>query len=158
MNQSVTNKKKGMVIAIVSMAASGVIVLAVGGASPESRITASACKSDWSKCKDNVEMARNYDGWTLAEVKCKIAANKLAKYGTPEWPWLAFQSVARGTDYAESGEATLIEDEAKFQNQYGAMVHTKVGCDYDLRTKKVVYVHPVDLPYNIYYMDKEMPK
>lgn len=132
--------------------------LAGGSSTKTATPSTPGCKSDWTKCSDNVEMARNYEGWTEAEVKCKIAANKLAKYGTPEWPWLAFQNLASGTDYAEKGEATLIENNAKFQNEYGTMVHTRVGCDYNLRNKKVEYVDPVDLPYNIYYMEKKLPQ
>ena len=143
---------------LIGLTALMAVGMAAGIGNQHQSATASACQSDWSKCTNNVEMARNYEGWTEAEVKCKIAANKLAKYGTPEWPWLAFQNLASGTDYAENGEATLIENNAKFQNEYGAMVHTRVGCDYNLRTKKVEYVHPVDLPYNIYYKEKEMPK
>jgi hypothetical protein len=101
--------------------------------------TVSTCKSDWSKCANNLEMARNYEGWTEAEVKCKIAASKMAKYGTPEWPWLAFQHLTTASDYKTTGVAVLLEMGAKFQNMYGAMVRMEaVSCDYDLRTKKVV--------------------
>ena len=132
-------------------AAIPVVVIAASSSSTKTQsVTASACTSDWSKCTDNVEMARNYNGWTKAEVKCKMAASKLAKYGTPEWPWLAFQSLSGGKDFAETGIAALIEPDAQYQNSFGAMVHTRVVCEYDLGTEKVTDVGPVDLPYDIY--------
>lgn len=103
--------------------------------------TVSACKSDWSKCADNVKMARNYEGWIEAQVRCKMEADKVAEYGTPEWPsfWsgTAFGHITTAENYKTTGIAVLLEPDVKLQNMYGAMVHTNMSCDYDLRTKKV---------------------
>lgn len=97
------------------------------------------CKSDWSKCADNSEMA-NSNGWywSRAQVKCKHAADEHARYGTPKWPWLYFSTFKPGTDYVTSGIALLIEPDAQFQNGFGAMVHSKVICKYDLKSERVL--------------------
>jgi hypothetical protein len=51
-----------------------------------------------------------------------------------------FSSFNSGTNYSSTGIATLIESDAKFQNGFGAMVRSRVVCQYDLRTKKVINV------------------
>jgi hypothetical protein len=98
---------------------------------------AASCKSDWTKCADNREMANNFDGYHKAEYACKRQATDLAKYGTPEWPWFAFGSFYPGPN---TGIVTLIEPDAKFQNGFGAMAHSRVECEYDFRTEKVTNV------------------
>ena len=70
---------------------------------------------------------------------CKRGANDLAKYGTPEWPWLAFSSFYKGTSYS-SGIVTVVEPDAKFSNAFGAMVRSEVVCEYDLKNQKVTNV------------------
>lgn len=99
-----------------------------------------SCKSDWTLCTDNADMANNYSGWRDGQVQCKSKANDQARFGTPEWPWLAFLTFQKGNNYASDGIATLAEPDAKFSNGFGAMVHSKVICEYDLRTKKVINV------------------
>ena len=99
------------------------------------------CKTDWRKCADNADLANNYDGMTEAQIRCKRAATSMAKYGTPEFPWVFyFSSYRPGIDYVPSGIAILIENKAKFQNGFGAMAHVKLICEFDLREKKVVNV------------------
>ena len=68
------------------------------------------------------------------------AAKKLAKYGSPSFPFIYFTRFHRGSDYVRTGLATLIEPEAEFQNGYGAMVHSVVTCKYDLNSQQVVDV------------------
>jgi hypothetical protein len=101
---------------------------------------ADPCNSDWSKCADNSQMANNFKEWSRGKVACKYAANEKARYGTPVWPWLAFSSFYPGTNYVTSGIAVLIERDAQFQNGFGAMVHSRVECTYDLRAEKVTDV------------------
>jgi hypothetical protein len=93
---------------------------------------------------DNSDMANNYSGWSSAKVDCKFAANDQAKYGTPKWPsWGSeFGSFRRGDDY-KSGKVTLIEPDAQFSNGFGAMVHVRATCQYDLREKRVLSVNLV---------------
>ena len=81
-----------------------------------------------------------YSGWSLTKVECKQAANDRAKYGSPEWPWLAFSTFYKGNNYVTSGIAVAIERDAQFSNGFGAMVHSRVTCTYDLRAKRVTDV------------------
>jgi hypothetical protein len=99
---------------------------------------ASDCKADWSKCKNNSEIANDYEGMTTAQVACKFYASKLAKYGEPNWPWLSFSHFTPGDDAPRTGVLHLREPDAQFQNQFGAMAHVDVDCSYDLKNKKVV--------------------
>lgn len=103
------------------------------------------CKTDWSKCADNADMMNNYGGMFDARFSCKSAAAELAKYGTPEFPWLYFfTSYKPGNDYVTSGVAVLSEKGAKFQNGFGAMAHVQLVCEYDLLQKKVTNVINID--------------
>jgi hypothetical protein len=101
------------------------------------------CKSDWTKCKDNSDLANNYRDWTKVKVSCEMEAERQARYGTPKWPepsWISFGSFLPGTDYVTSGTAVAIEKNAQFQNGFGAMVHSTVICTYDLRADRVTKV------------------
>lgn len=105
-------------------------------------VSSDACRSDWRKCRDNGDLVNHYGGLYLARAACKEAANDKASYGTPEWPgfWSggAFGTYLRGTNYVTSGIVTLIETDAKFQNGFGAMVRSRVFCEYDLNKEQVV--------------------
>jgi hypothetical protein len=54
------------------------------------------------------------------------AGNEMAKYGTPEWPWLKFGRFLKGDDFPRTGVISLVEKDAKFSNAFGAMVHVTV--------------------------------
>lgn len=96
------------------------------------------CASDWRKCDNNGDLVNNYDGMTDAKVQCEMTAENMAKYGEPEFPWIAFGTYLKGNHYIEDGKVVLIEDDAQFQNGFGAMVNSTVRCVYDLRTEQVV--------------------
>jgi hypothetical protein len=82
-----------------------------------------------------------FAGIGLGQFRCKDEARRLAKYGEPKFPSLvAFGTFLRGDDYIKTGVVTLFEDEAQFQNGFGAMVHSTVKCKYDLNSEKVVNV------------------
>ena len=98
------------------------------------------CRSDWSKCADNEQLVNNYSDWSKVQVECKMEAEHEAEYGSPSWPWLAFGNFLKGKDYVSTGVATAIEPDAQFQNGFGAMVHSTVTCEYDLRTQKVTNI------------------
>lgn len=68
---------------------------------------------------------------------CKYAANDRAKYGDPEWPWLAFSTFLKGTDYIRTGKAIAIETDAKFKSGFNASVRVRVVCFYDLKGSRV---------------------
>ena len=98
------------------------------------------CRTDWHLCSDNSDLVNHYREISKAQVKCKIEAEDRAKFGTPEWPWLYFSSFQPGDSGKMAGKITLIEDDAKFQNGFGAMARSRVICTYDLNALKVVSV------------------
>lgn len=104
-----------------------------GPASP----AAPTCGTDWTKCKDNADLVNNFNGWIYVKSECKDAANQQARYGTPQWPWFSFGSFYKGNNYVTSGLVIAIEPDAQFSNAFGAMVHSTVTCEYDLKAKKV---------------------
>jgi len=92
-----------------------------------------ACNDDWRKCADNTMLANSLNPiYGHARAACRIAADAQAKYGTPVWPWIKFSSYRYGIDYITTGNAVLIENDAQFQNGFGAMVHSRVICTYDM--------------------------
>jgi hypothetical protein len=99
-----------------------------------------SCRYDWKKCTDNGQLVNHYSDWTHVQVECKHAANDQAKYGNPEWPWGAFGSFYKGDNYITSGIAVAVEPDAQFSNGFGAMVHSRVTCRYDLGAKLVTDV------------------
>jgi hypothetical protein len=101
----------------------------------------SFCSQFWNACKDNSDLANNFDGWYDAEAACKIATNNQARYGTPDWGgWFStpFGKFYSGDNYVSSGVAILIEDNVKLQNGFGATVRSRVECRYDLAEEEVV--------------------
>ena len=95
-----------------------------------------SCVSDWSKCVDVPALANNWKGFTSARVECKMAAEERAKYET-KWSWGPFSP---DVGKIVNGVVTLVDDEARFQNGYGAMARVKVFCKYDLQSAKVLDV------------------
>lgn len=110
---------------------------------PESGLP--ACRADWRMCRDNSDLMNTYlRSHNRAGNACKTVADDLARYGTPVWPsfWSGghFGSFTVGRNYVETGIVTLYERDAQFQNGFGAMVRSRVRCDYDLRTNQVLDV------------------
>lgn len=99
-----------------------------------------SCRENWAKCKDNTDIMKNYKNYRDAAYRCKDAANNQASYGTPDWPWGAFETYRTGDSGPKSGEIELIEGHAKFENGFGAMKRVFVRCVYDLNSRKVQYV------------------
>lgn len=100
-----------------------------------------SCEEDWKQCSDNEQLANNYKKWSYISASCKTAASKMAKFGKPDFPWMAFGTFHTGRSYIDSGIAYAIENEAKFQNAFGTTVNnTRVICEYDLKTDKVLNV------------------
>jgi hypothetical protein len=96
-----------------------------------------ACKQSWSSCADNEQLVNEWSGWSKVQVDCKFVANDHAKYGDPEWPWLAFSTFLKGDNYVKTGKAVAIEPDAKFKNGFNAQVRVRVTCFYDLRAARV---------------------
>jgi hypothetical protein len=116
----------------------GIVALIVIGSYQDGGNKTPSCKSDWHLCSDNADLINNFGDITRGQAYCKIEAEKLAKYGTPKWPWLAFSTFHRGSDYVKTGIAVLLEKDAQFQNGFGAMVHSTVTCRYDLNRQEVL--------------------
>ena len=131
--------KKLMLIGVI------VLVYIYAGPGKETGSTAapkapeSPCKADWTQCADKTDLMKNYSGMPKAMIACKFAAINLASYGSPEFPWIPFRMIL-DTDYKTDGIAVLGEPDAKFQNGFGAMVRSRVICQYNLRENKVVDV------------------
>ena len=121
------------------------VLIAIGSMVPApapgpTQAAALSCKTDWTKCADNADMANNFKGWFDVKYDCWKQAADMAKYGTPEFPSLFyFSSFRPGTDFS-TGKVTVIENDAKYQNGFGAMARSRVVCDYDLNTHKVINV------------------
>jgi hypothetical protein len=95
------------------------------------------CKSDWHKCVDNADLVNNSQGMADAQTACKLDAQDQARFGTPQFPIMSFESFYKGDAYVKSGIMVLLETRAQYQNVFGAMVHSTVTCTYDLNQKKV---------------------
>jgi len=75
--------------------------------------------------------------WKTGEAQraCKEALGKSVKFGDPEWTWGAFGSFRIGDDYPKTGLLKLVDPDVQIPNGFGAKVHSKVECWYDLNKK-----------------------
>jgi len=100
-----------------------------------------ACKRDWQACADNGDYI-NIHGAPSSKYSCKSEAEKYAK-GEVDWGgWLTpnFGSYRTGKSIHKDGTIILIDDVAKFQNSFGAMLKTTTYCKINVRTNKLVQV------------------
>ncbi len=119
----------GVIFIILAIVAAGV---AANNGSP-----ATPCHSNWQRCTDNTDLMNNYGSiWSITK-DCQRAAENSAKYGTPKFPYSSFGSYLKGSDYIATGKLILVEDDAQFQNAFGAMVHSTVKCEYDMNSNSV---------------------
>jgi len=147
-------KKPSLVTAIAGVAALVAVACVLEPMVPQTPTTAPKvmtqvdyCKADWHRCLDNEQLANHWQGWMMVQTKCQKAATESAPYGTPEWTsWLStFSTYLTGNDYIASGIAVAIEKNAQFQNTFGAKVHSRVTCTYDLRNSQVLKVEVTPL-------------
>ncbi|MCK1316009.1 MULTISPECIES: hypothetical protein [unclassified Bradyrhizobium] len=99
-----------------------------------------SCNSDWRQCSDNADLMNNFKDSSRSSLSCQYAAKKLAKYGAPSFPFFSFSNFNSGNDFVRTGQATLVEPDAEFQNASGTIVHIVVTCKYDLNSQRVVDV------------------
>jgi len=100
-----------------------------------------ACKRDWQACADNGDYI-NIHGGPSSKYQCKSEAEKYAK-GEVDWGgWLTpnFGSYRTGKSIHKDGTIILIDDVAKFQNSFSAMLKTTTYCKINVRTNKLVQV------------------
>lgn len=113
----------------------------LGSPGKDEKKVITGCTSNWRLCADNGDLVNNYLSDHSAQSACKDEAEKLARYGSPKFPWLYFfDTFNRGNDYPRTGIAVLFEKDAQFSNAFGAMVHSTVTCTYDLNQNKVLNV------------------
>jgi hypothetical protein len=99
------------------------------------------CHDDWQKCGSNYEVVNEYDGVAYARSACAVGLAGIVKYGEPRWSSpFKFASYIIGVDTPMTGVLMLIEPDVQLQNGFGAMVHSKASCRYDLRGRKVLEV------------------
>jgi hypothetical protein len=106
-----------------------------GGKIQEQEKAHPTCVSDYTKCADNHDLAEHHqskDGISM-RVECEEAAKRVAKYGTPEFPFLPFSTYRVGRSYIDSGTAILVENNAQFKNGFGASENVIAKCIYDLK-------------------------
>ena len=107
----------------------------------EEKANRTGCEYFWEQCKDNTEfMNVNQSILTRIQVDCKFEANDLAKFGTPEWPWVPFGSYYNDDSIKNDATITLVESDVKFSNGFGAMVKSEVYCTYDLKNDEIIYL------------------
>lgn len=102
--------------------------------------SAPTCKNGWKNCTDNEDLVNNYKDIYKVHSACRTAADREAAYGSPDWPFLPFGSFITGSDAPRTGRLVLIENNAKFENGFGAKMRVKVRCAYDLNTNKVTSI------------------
>lgn len=137
-NREIAQKVAGFGCCGIMIGLLGLIIFAAAeGSNIEDQEKAHpTCVSDYTKCKDNADLLNHHeskDGIHLS-IKCKEAAEDIAEYGTPEFPWIPFDSYHPGRSYIDGGEAVLIERDAQYKNAFNADVHVTAICHYDLRT------------------------
>lgn len=100
-----------------------------------------ACKRNWKACADNGDYINIHGG--PSKYRCKSEAEKYAK-GEVDWGgWLDpnFGSYLTGNSIHTNGTITVIDDVAKFQNGFGAMLRTKTYCQINVKTDEIVRVY-----------------
>lgn len=102
------------------------------------------CQTDWRRCTDNGMLIDHYQGMARAKAACQIQAEKLAKFGDPQWDWTKFGTYFKGTDYVSKGVIRIQDPNVKFQNGFGAWRRTTIECFFDLKTETVDLVHAID--------------
>ena len=110
--------------------------------SEEKYIKKTGCEHFWQQCKDNEEFMNENDSIQhKIVVACKYAANDLAKYGKPKWPWIAFGTYYNNDSIKKKRQITLVENNVQFSNGFGAMVNSEVYCTYDLMNEKIIDIN-----------------
>ncbi|WP_220792505.1 hypothetical protein [Gluconacetobacter diazotrophicus] len=108
----------------------------------------SSCRDNWKACHDNEDLMNNYHGVAEARAKCQEEGDRRAAFGTPKWPgfWSggSFGHFDAGSDGPRTGRLTIVEPDAQFQNQFGAMAHSTVLClyDFDQKTVQSIQISP----------------
>jgi len=104
----------------------------------------SKCAEDWREC--SLLQSYIHNGFVDdGRSACKRAAQEAARFGEPELPWRSFNSI-QGTreEFMRDDIIYLIEDDAQFQNGFGAMQNVKAVCKYSLRTGTVLTFQTID--------------
>lgn len=96
------------------------------------------CETDWQACTSKQDLLNNYANMSYISTVCANESEKLAKYQA-KFPTFSFHAVSKHGTMA-NGKLWFIEDDAKFQNGFGAWKRKKVACHYNLRRDEVITV------------------
>jgi len=101
------------------------------------------CRDNYTVCASQDQLVENYKRMNEARSDCRREAQKLARYGDAQLPSLPFLSYLTTESSIDTGKISLVENEARYQNGFGAMQHTIVTCIYDLDAREIVEVSAV---------------
>lgn len=105
------------------------------------------CATEWSKCKDNEDLVKNWVSWAGVPGACmEVAENQAQQDGTPLWTGTPFTAPALPGDvYVKSGKAVAVEPEVQVRQPSGASIRAKMVCEYDLKLGKVTGLYTLPL-------------
>jgi hypothetical protein len=95
-----------------------------------------SCKTDYTMCQDNADMINNYGKMYYAKAACKIAVNKSARFGEPDWSWVPFGKFYPGNEYPRTGVVKIADDDVKIRNAFNTPVRSMVVCQYSFPTQQ----------------------
>ena len=101
------------------------------------------CRDNYTVCASQDQLVETYKRMNEARSDCKREAQKLARYGDAQLPSLPFLSYLTTESSIDTGKISLVENEARYQNGFGAMQHTIVTCIYDLDAREIVEVSAI---------------
>ena len=113
------------------------------GMSSAAEEESATCRDNYTVCASQDQLVETYKRMNEARSDCKREAQKLARYGDAQLPSLPFLSYFPPESSINTGKISLVENEARYQNGFGAMQHTIVTCIYDLDARDVVEVAAV---------------
>ncbi|CAA0112396.1 Uncharacterised protein [Starkeya nomas] len=99
-----------------------------------------ACHHDYTKCTWQEQLVTKYKRIEEARADCVEVAKKLARYGDAQFPDMPFQGYLPNEKSVDTGKLSLIENDARYQNGFGAWQHVTLTCLYDLDAREVVEV------------------
>jgi hypothetical protein len=102
------------------------------------------CATDWTKCADNAQLAREYTDWRRVPGLCRQAAMADPQFADAQWPAHPFADVLPGNVYVTSGKAVALETHAPLVSA-DSVAHAKFICEYDLKAGKItgLYLMPM---------------
>lgn len=102
------------------------------------------CATEWSKCADNAQLAREYADWKNVPGLCLAAAKADPQFAAAEWPAETFAEILPGNVYVTSGKAVALETHAPLVTADGE-TRARFICEYDLKARKITGLYLVPM-------------